>query len=237
MPQEKTAVILPTYNEVAAIGRVIDEIRALPIKCCIVVADSDSTDETAAVVLDKGACVLSCGKGKGRAIREALARVKADYIFMLDADYTYPARYIRNMLMLLRGIEGYHTCDAVYGRRYEIEEGAMTEEHKVGNRLLTWLANVLYRPAWTHDLCSGMWGFKGETAEILAEKLTSDGFTLEADIFSSLALAGRRIDYVMINYRRRLGSKPKLKFWDGFKIAWFLVRRRLTKRGTRWQKA
>lgn len=236
MEQERIAVILPARNEAEAIGQVIDEIRELPIQCAIIVADSDSNDETAMVAVDRGACVLSCSQGKGKAIRAALLRVKADYIFMLNSDYTYPAESIVPMLEKLRGGKLPPQYDAMYGWRHRIEDGAMTKWHKVGNRLLTWLANALYGPAWTEDLCSGMWGFRGETAEFLAERLTSDGFTLEADIFSSLALSGRSIGcgksigYIEIGYRKRLGDKPKLKIWDAFEIAWFLVKRRITSR-------
>ena len=232
MGQDKILVILPARNEAGAIGKVIDEIKALPIRCGIIVADSDSADGTVKIALGKGVIVIACSRGKGKAVREALAQVEADYIFMLDSDYTYPAEYITPMLGKLRGGKLIPRYDGVYGWRHKLEGGAMTGWHKIGNRLLTWLANMLYRPIRTHDLCTGMWGFTGETAEFLSENLTGDGFTLEADIFSSLALAGKHMGYVEIDYRCRLGTKSKLNLWDAKRIAWFLVKRRII---GRWQ--
>ena len=226
----EVAVILPAYNEAESIGRVIDEIQALPLNCAIIVADSESTDGTAEIAVSKGACVISCHRGKGRAIREALQRVSADFIFMLDSDYTYPAQYIIPMLRLLKGYDDpphwFLPSDAVYGLRVKMFPGAMSPVHRFGNKILTQLANVLFSPPWTCDLCSGMWGFRRGTADLLSRDLIADDFTLEADIYSTLAFHKCRLDYVEIVYRARQGSKPKLRLGDGFRIAWFLIKRR-----------
>jgi len=229
--KSEVAVILPAYNEAESIGRVIDEIQSLPLDCAIIVADSESTDETAEIAVSKGASVLSCHRGKGRAIREALQRVSADYIFMLDSDYTYPAQYILPMLRLLRGYDDpphwFLPSDAVYGLRAQLLPGAMSRVHRFGNKILTQLANALFSPPWTCDLCSGMWGFRRGAADLLSRELTADGFTLEADIYSTLATHKCRLDYVEIAYRARQGTKPKLRLLDGFRIAWFLTKRRV----------
>ena len=225
---DKIVVILPAYNEVFSIASVIDEIRALPIKCAIVVADSGSDDGTAERAILREVNVIHCERGKGKAIRQALKLVKADYVFMMDSDYTYPARYLLLMLDMLKGGKLLPVYDAVYGWRKDIEAGAMSLVHKLGNKSLNVLANMLYGSQRTHDLCSGMWGFTGETAKFLAGHLISNKFTLEADIFGSLAHDKRRMGCVEIEYRKRILNDSKLRMGDGLKIAMFLL---LHKRG------
>jgi len=231
MIDNKIVVILPSYNEVYSIASVIDEIRALPIKCAIVVADSGSDDGTAERAILRGVNVIYCERGKGKAIRHALNRVAGDYVFMMDSDYTYPAKEILPMLDMLKGGKLLPVYDAVYGWRKDIEAGAMSLAHKLGNKSLNVLANMLYGQHRTHDLCSGMWGFTRETAKFLAGHLISNAFTLEADIFGSLARDNRRIGCVEIEYRKRILNDSKLRMGDGIKIAMFLLSQRIRNKG------
>ena len=223
-------VILPAYNEARIIGKVIDEVKATLPNAQIIVADSHSEDDTAQIAIDKKATVVYCGRGKGVAVRQVLSYINgvfnADYVFMLDADYTYPARYLLPMLDKLEAgklVPGY---DAVYGWRKNKQEGSMSRLHKIGNNGLTVLANILYSPPWIEDLCTGMWGFNKATVELLKKELTSTGFALEADIYSCLAKAQKLITCVEIDYRPRIGEVAKLKYKDAFKIANFLIKRR-----------
>jgi len=223
-------VILPALNEAKIIGRVIDEVKST-LKCNIVVADGKSTDNTVEIALSKKANVIYCDRGKGNAVRHVLdyinGNIQADYIFMMDADYTYPARFLLPMLDKLEGGKLMPQYDAVYGWRNNKLPGSMSRLHKIGNDGLTILANLLYSPPWIDDLCTGMWGFTKDTVELLKRELTSDGFTLEADIYSCLAKAHKNIGCVEIDYRPRRGEKAKLKYKDAFKIANFLIKRRI----------
>lgn len=223
-------IILPAYNEARVIGKVIDEVKATLPNAQILVADSHSDDGTAQIAVDKKATVVYCDRGKGTAVRQVLSYIngvfKADYVFMLDSDYTYPARFLLPMLDKLESGKLLPRYDAVYGWRKNKLEGSMSRLHKIGNDGLTILANALYSPPWIDDLCTGMWGFTKETVELLKRELTSEGFTLEADIYSCLAKAHKRLGSVEIEYRPRVGEEAKLKYKDAFKIAGFLVKRR-----------
>lgn len=222
-------IILPALNEEEAIGKVIDEIpkevleeRGFNVR--ILVADGNSRDRTRQIAQDKGAeVIIESRRGKGRAMRTAFEQIKADYVFMLDADYTYPATYITQMLDILE--QGY---PVVIGSRLEgkIEKGGMSLLNLVGNHLLTFMANVLYSTRIT-DLCTGYWGWRGET--IASLPLVSNGFTLEAELFITLARKGYKIAEVPIHYRRRT-TPPKLKaLRDGIRIGWALLTRRFRK--------
>jgi len=209
MSNGKVSIILPALNEAETIGKVIQEIPREKLEqegyqVEVVVVDNNSTDQTGRIATEKGARVIAeSRKGKGRAVRTAFEQVKADFVFMLDADYTYPATYIPDMLKLLN--QGY---SVVIGSRLKgnREKGSISRLNIIGNHLLTLMAKVLYR-ARISDVCTGYWGFKGEVIPRL--NLSATGFNLEAELFAQVAKNGYRIGEVPINYRRR-PSRSKL---------------------------
>lgn len=215
-------VILPAYNEEESLGKVIDEIRSLPVKCDILVVDNGSTDETYNIATYKEVKVVTePNKGKGNAMRTGIKLIKTPYLVMMDSDYTYPAVNIEDVLMRLDGLE----FDVVIGERKEKDQYSMSFINSLGNKFLSYLASLLYGK-WTSDVCTGMWGFRKTALDKF--DLVSEGFTLEADFFINSVRNNCLIDLLPINYRaRQEGDKAKLRIWDGFKIAWFLIKRRL----------
>lgn len=235
MSQPEILIMLPTLNEEPTIGRVIDEIprKALEgagYKVKLLVVDGNSTDRTRQIAEEKGAStVVERRRGKGIAMSQALSSVDTDFIFMLDADYTYPAGYIPDMLKLL----GSH--HAVIGSRMRgrREKGAMSRLNLVGNYLLSLIATVFYGKK-ISDVCSGFWGFRGEVIKNLSFRATA--FDLEAEIFSQLTRRGYSIAEIPIDYRRR-PSPPKLRsLRDGTRIGWALITRRFRCLGEPGQK-
>jgi len=218
MQESDLTIILPTYNEEGAVGLVIDEIKALSLNCNILVVDGNSIDETSNIVAwKKVPMMIDSGEGKGSAMQQGFKAVKTPYVIMMDSDYTYPAEYIPLMYYLL--ISGYNV---VTGYRYSREKDSMTSLNLVGNRMLSFLASILYRYD-IIDVCSGMWGFRKEALE--GFNLISKGFTFEADLFINARKNNCRISQIPITYRKRPeGSRAKLKVSDGLKIGWFLLR-------------
>ena len=229
MSQLKISIILPTLNEEETIGKVIDEIPRQALEQAgyavqVLVVDGNSTDRTRQIAEQKGASVIvEPRKGKGVAVTTALSSVEADFIFMLDADYTYPASYIPDMLKLLAN---HH---AVIGSRLkgQRERGAMSRLNLTGNYLLSLLATALYRRK-ISDVCTGFWGFRTEVVKSLRLRATT--FDLEAEMFSQLARKGYSIAELPIYYRRRV-TRPKLRpLRDGIKIGWALITKRFRRR-------
>jgi len=220
-------VILPTLNEESTIAKVIDEIPRQALeeegyRVDVVVVDGNSNDRTRQIAEDKGArIILEPRRGKGRAVRTALKVVKADYIFMLDGDYTYPATYICDMLKVLQGGSPAVIGSRLRGRR---EKGAMRQLNLIGNYLLSLMASILYRTRIT-DLCTGYWGLRGEVVPNL--DLFADGFQFEAELFTQLARKGYRIAQLPIYYRRRETKTKLSRIKDGFRIGWTLITKRL----------
>lgn len=107
MSNQQVSIILPALNEAETIGRVIDEIPREQLEHSgysvrTIVVDNNSSDDTGKVARDRGAEVIfEPRRGKGIAVKTAFQYCNSDYIFMLDSDYTYPATYIPQMLILL----------------------------------------------------------------------------------------------------------------------------------------
>ena len=223
---KEVSIILPALNEEETIGKIIDEVPVEDMegrgyRAEIIVVDNGSTDKTREIAEAKGARVITePSRGKGRAIRTAFESVSGDFVFMIDADFTYPATYIPRMLELL---EGGH--DVVLGSRLkgQREQGAMSRLNLVGNHLLALLANLLYGTR-VSDPCTGYWGFKGNVVKSL--KLDAVGFELEANMLAEIARQGYRIAELPILYRRRPNQAKLGSLKDGFKIGQTLIRKR-----------
>jgi len=226
MGYQRVDIILPTLNEEETIGKVIDEIpRAIleekGYQVRVLVVDGNSTDLTRQIAQEKGAeVIIEPRRGKGRAMRTAFEQVKADFAFMLDADYTYPAAYIPDLLAMLH--QGY---DVVIGSRLKGEraKGSMSRLNIIGNHLLTLMANVLYRTR-ISDLCTGYWGLKGEVIPKL--RLSAEGFNFEAELFTLIVKNGYSIGEVPIYYRRRSTPSKLSSIKDGLNIGWTLITKR-----------
>lgn len=226
---EKIIVLLPALNENDGIEKTIGEIpikilRAKGFETEVVVADSGSTDGTQSTVRKLGIRVIQSKRGKGRTVREAIEILKhqCDYLFMLDSDFTYPPSYISIMVPELE----YNRTDVIIGSRLKgiREVGSMSESHFIGNISLTYLANKLFNTP-ISDLCTGYWGFTKEALGKLS--LRANFFELEANIYTEIDRNNLILTEVPIVYRKRRGEESKLKYKDGFKIAWWLIKERL----------
>lgn len=224
MKQKGIVVLIPTLNEAKAIIKTLDDVLEYLPECQIVVLDSYSSNGTVDLVKSKPVAIINAPKGgKGLAVRSVLARVMSTFTgkcyVMLNGDYTYPARHILEFAELIE-----NGADVVIGYRNLRAKGAMSRMNAIGNWGLSMLASMLYRVR-VKDVCSGMWGFHRDV--LFRYKLSSKGFTLEADLFVNTVKGKYKLTQIPIEYRARLdGSVAKLGVGDGFKIAWFLIKSR-----------
>jgi glycosyltransferase involved in cell wall biosynthesis len=145
------ACVVPCYNEEAAVGKVVRDLRAALPEAVIYVYDNASTDNTVAEAHAAGAVVRhEPRKGKGNVIRRAFADVEADALLIIDGDDTYDASRAREMVDLL--FEGPY--DQVVGARRESVETAYRAGHAVGNKMLTGAVRTLFGNDVT-DMLSG----------------------------------------------------------------------------------
>jgi len=218
------AVVIPALNEAEGIAQTIQRTRLALPNAKVFVIGGLSTDGTDAIALANGATIISCLQpGKSAAIKKAFRVINASVLCMLDADGTYPPEDLRHMIQTL-----YHyRCGAVSGIR---KTSGLKTINYFGNIFLTWLANILYsKTNNSGDLTSGMWTFTHDTYKAIV--IDSEGFCLEANIFTELDRLNILLGGLYIPYGRRLG-KSKLNKLDGIKIAWYLIRKRLAARGS-----
>jgi glycosyltransferase involved in cell wall biosynthesis len=226
--KKTVTILIPALNEDVSIGKTIRDIpKAELIKkgyeVKVLVIDNGSTDSTREIAEEAGADVVSePNRGKGNAVKTGLKHIKSGYIVMLDADYTYPPSYIPRILELLKN------SDVVIGSRLngDIEQGAMSKSHYVGNHVLSKFASVLYHKN-ISDLTTGYWGYRAEVMKSLDLKAT--GFELEAEMFSQIARKGYSLTELPIRYIPRNNNAAKLNaIRDGLRVCKILLSRRFS---------
>lgn len=206
-----TTVLLPAYNEAAALPTVLAEVFAvLGDGYEVVVVDDGSTDGTALAAQAFPCRVIrhAENRGKGAAIRTGLAQARGENIVVMDADASYPASAIPRIVELLR------THDLVRCNRRR-NTASMPLVNRLGNRLFDWLLSFSHGLDGSDHL-SGLYGLRREA--LLRLKLESEGFDIEAEIGIKAHVRGLRMTSFPIEYQPRLGEK-KLQPWrDGFLI-------------------
>lgn len=221
LPDGRVTIVIPAKNEAEAIGDTIDSLPLWTLKARgfateVVVLDGDSDDDTAEIARAHGAKVINDGGGgKGTALRAARKMLTGDYIVMLDADSTYAPDAIPRLLgPLARG-----EADISMGYR-RTQDGAMSVSHRLGNRLLSAGAAILYGRR-CPDLCTGLWGFRQDALRRLP--LTSQGFELEAELFALSSRLDLRIAHTPVDYLPRKGESNLSATRDGLRIGWCLL--------------
>lgn len=209
-------IILPTLNEREGLAKTLDELFSIGVSPDrIIVVDGGSTDGTCEEAVKRGVrCVLQEGRGKADAIRTALKIVNAQAVVIMDADFTYPASRVFELLSLLG------QCDEVIGARLRPEPGAQGLVFKFGNWVLTKFFNLIFGTK-ISDVLSGMYAVRTEALEGLEK--SSQGFGIESEIAAHIVSTGGSICEVPIEYRRRVGRK-KLGVRHGLHIAFDMMR-------------
>jgi glycosyltransferase involved in cell wall biosynthesis len=224
--QPTLTVIVPAFNEEATIERVIARVRELPFSLQLVVVDDCSTDRTAALVEGlEGVELLrhQQNQGKGAALRTAFAEARGRVVVVQDADLEYDPADIPGLVQPI--LDGH--ADVVYGSRLI---GGRPQRvhlfwHKVGNKTLSLVTNVLYNTTLT-DMETG---YKAFTLEVLRaiEPLRESDFRIEPELTAKICRGGFRIYEVPISYYGRSYAEGKKITWrDGFPALAALVKYR-----------
>src|SRR3982074_1340178 len=147
----RIAVLVPYFNEEAAVATVIADFRKALPSAEIFVYDNNSSDRTAAVARDAGAQVRSERRqGKGHVVRRMFADVDADIYVLVDGDATYDAASAPGMIDALLSDH----LDMVVGFRIDQAEAAYRPGHRTGNWLLTSFLSSVFGQAFK-DILSG----------------------------------------------------------------------------------
>ncbi|WP_294040445.1 glycosyltransferase [Sphingomonas sp.] len=215
MTEPRIAVLLPCYNEEAAIAQTVAGFRAALPGAAIYVYDNNSSDRTVEVAREAGAIVRTERmQGKGNVVRRMFADVDADIYVMADGDATYDAEAAPAMIARLSGEQ----LDMVVGTRVHEAADAYRRGHVMGNRAMTGLLARLFGRSFT-DIFSGYRAFSRRFVKSFP--VLSGGFEIETEISVHALELRMPVGEVETRYfARPEGSVSKLStYGDGWRIA------------------
>ncbi len=220
------SVLIPVYNERATIETIIAQVRAVPVRKEIICVDDCSQDGTAEILKALKArgeidtlIFHEVNRGKGAAIRTALAASTGNVVIVQDADLEYdPADWPAMLDPIVDG-----RADAVFGSRFlGGPHRVLYFWHSVGNMVLTTFSNMLTNLNLT-DMETCYKAIRGEIARDLT--LTSNRFGFEPEVTAQLARRKVRIFEVPISYSGRTYAEGKKIGWkDGVAAIWHIIK-------------
>lgn len=226
------SVVIPAYNEVATIDRLIATVVDVDLDKEIIVVDDSSTDGTQELLTSLQAAHPSLrvlrhekNRGKGAALRTGFAEARGRFVIVQDADLEYdPSEYPKMLEPLVEG-----AADVVYGSRFVGGDShrVIYFWHLVGNRVLTLLSNMFTNLNLT-DMETCFKAFRREVIQSI--RLEEDRYGFEPEITAKLAafrLDGvpLRIFEVGISYHGRTYAEGKKIGWrDGVRALWCILR-------------
>ncbi|NNJ90772.1 MAG: glycosyltransferase [Gammaproteobacteria bacterium] len=226
--ESSIALILPAYNEALTISDTLHDFFQFIPEARFIVIDNNSSDKTGEIarnVIDKlgisGEVLYEQRQGKGNAVRKAFMEVDADIYVMADADTTYPASHVKDMIAAVLNGE----ADMVVGDRHSgghYSDQNKRNFHEIGNNLVKWMVNGLFKA----DLADIMSGYRVFSRRFVKNyPVLVSGFQIETDM--SLHALDKRfvIKEMPVTYQDRPeGSNSKLDtFGDGARVIFTIV--------------
>ena len=210
----KIAVLLPCYNEEAAIAETVGGFRAALPSATVYVYDNNSRDRTREIAAAAGAVVRTeRQQGKGHVVRRMFADIDADVYVMADGDLTYDPKAAPAMVDLLVADQ----LDMVVGtRRHELKD-AYRGGHVLGNRVFTGLLSSLFGRSFS-DIFSGYRVFSRRFVKSFP--VLSEGFEIETEMSVHALELRMPVGEIETSYGARPeGSQSKLSTYsDGWRI-------------------
>lgn len=219
------SILMPVFNERETIREIVAQVQAVGVHQEIVIVDDCSTDGTRDILIeldrqeDIRVVMHGYNRGKGAALRTAMAHAGGDVLMIQDADLEYdPSDYQRLLEPIERG-----EADVVYGSRFlENAHQDPSFMHRLGNGLLTWASNVTTGLRLT-DMETCYKVFRRDA--LRGMPLREDRFGFEPEITAKLARRKCRIVEAPIGYNSRgYDEGKKIGVRDGLRALWCILR-------------
>lgn len=226
----RLSALVPVYNEKETLAAIVERLEQVAVVKQIVIVDDCSVDGTRAIIEELAAsgrvdaCFHEHNRGKGAALRSAVALAREEYLVIQDADLEYDPQDFLAMVEVIQQ----HNAQVVYGSRFMGgPRSGMLWTHYLGNRLLTLIFNLIFWQRLTDmETC-----YKLFRTDLLRQlRIDNDSFDIDPELTAKIIRAGQRIYEVPISYAGRtyLAGK-KIKMRD----AWSAIHTLLHYR--RWQ--
>jgi glycosyltransferase involved in cell wall biosynthesis len=213
---EDVSVVMGTYNEEEAVGRVLSDVDRVTDGRAEVVCVDGSTDRTPEIARDHGARVIEQEpQGYGVAVREALLAPDRPVVVTTDCDDTYPMERLPDFLAHIN--EGY---DVVSGDRLYHGADAMPALNRLGNHAFALLASALLGER-VHDTTTGMRAYRREVVEKIA---WTENTGLSAELLIRPLAREYEVRELPIEYRERAGETKLDPVQGGAAIAKSILR-------------
>jgi len=221
------SVIVPAYNEARSITRTVETIRAYldtrstPFEIIVSADGDDGTREAVAELARSDARISVIGSkqrgGKGRGIREGVARARGDVIGFCDADYKTPIEEIEKLLPYLR--QGHDIAIASRGMADSQIEVYQPWYRRIGSKAFGVCMHLTIGLWGIHDTQCGFKFFRGEVAKDLFARQKIDGYMFDVEILYLARKAGYRIKEVGVRWRDDGDSRLQLVAgnWENMK--------------------
>lgn len=212
----KATIIIPAYNEERGLKRVLtniyEQIRTKEIE--VVVVNDGSSDRTEEIAMKFPCHIVSnkTNKGKGNAMRVGARVAKGENLVFVDADDTYPADKIFEIIEELKEFEVVFTK-----RRFE----NISTLNRYGNKIFTKLIRILWGFR-GNDPLSGLYGIRKKLFYSLG--INSEGFAIEAEIVVKVAQRKIKLKEIDISYKKRIGETKLMPIRDGWIILKILIK-------------
>ena len=224
----KLSILIPVFNEENTLQALLARVLDSPFQKEVLIVDDGSTDRTPEILdafRGRGDVQIfrhDRNRGKGAAVRTAIAHVTGDIAVIQDADLEYnPQDYEKLIVPIIEGKE-----KGVYGTRVPMGNPHSYFRYYLGGRFLSLLANLLYAQRITDEPC----GYKAFDAGFLKSlPLERNGFDIDPELTAKIAKRGIKIREVPIRYTPRSFSEGKKIRWiDGLVAVWVLVKYRFS---------
>ena len=218
------AIIIPAYNEARAIADTVTRIQAICARLpnydfeiiCINDGSSDRTGDILAGLKAITVLTHDVNRGYGAALCTGLDYCTREWVFITDADGTYP---LEDLVQLLECAES--GFDMVVGSR----EGAGISRSPL-RRLARWILRKMVHGlsgVMVPDLNSGMRVFRKSLYSEFRHLLPL-GFSFTTTLTVASLYSGHRVRYILVNYQRRIGQSNIKPVKDFFGFVILIVR-------------
>ena len=216
----KTVVVLPTYNEIDNLPRMVEALRALGLaNLSILIVDDNSpdgtgqlADELAEQYPDEVFVLHRAAKeGLGAAYVAGFKRavqMNPDYIVQMDCDFSHQPHYVPQL------IEAAADCDFVIGSRY-MRGGGVDESWSFYRKALSWFANRVYVPALLGvPITDATGGFKlWRRATLIGldlDRVRSNGYVFQVEMSYIACRLGYKVREIPIYFPDRQHGHSKM---------------------------